>query len=120
ELLTYRVAEMAASAERLANGWRVVCRVLEGMDAAAMRLAANTLIAEPGLVAILAVTEPAPQVVLARSADVELGMGALLREVLAAHGGRGGGAAHLAQGGAVRAEDLPAILAEARRRLLAE
>ena len=120
ELLTYRVAEMAASAERLANGWRVVCRVLEGMDAAAMRLAANTLIAEPGLVAILAVTEPAPQVVLARSADVELGMGALLREVLAADGGRGGGAAHLAQGGAVRAEDLPAILAEARRRLLAE
>lgn len=117
ELLTYRVAELAAGAETLPNGWRVVCRVLEGFDAAAMRVAANTLIAAAGTVALLGVADPAPQVLLARSADVDVPMGTLLREVLAAHGGRGGGAPHLAQGGGVAADDLPAILAEARRRV---
>ncbi|NLD72485.1 MAG: hypothetical protein GX649_07180, partial [Chloroflexi bacterium] len=74
---------------------------------------------EGGLVALLAVLEPAPQVVFARSADVALQMGTLLREVLGAHGGRGGGAPHMAQGGGVAAADVPAILAEARARLVA-
>lgn len=61
DLLTYRVAELAAGAETLPNGWRVVCCVLEGFDAAAMRLAANTLIAAAGTVALLGVLEPAPR-----------------------------------------------------------
>ncbi len=119
ELLTARVEVLAAGAETLPNGWRLVCQVLGGLDAPAMRVAANTLIARPGTIALLAVADPSPQVVLARSVDVDVAMGALLREVLSLHGGKGGGAPHMAQGGGVAAEDLPEVLAEARRRVIA-
>jgi len=121
ELVEYRVAALAASAEPVAGRpWRLVARVLEGVDAAGMRQIGQALAGRTGLVALLAVLEPAPQVLLARSADVPVEMGPLLREVLGAYGGRGGGAPHLAQGGGVAADDVPAILAEARRRLAAE
>ena len=120
QLIDYRTAELAAEAEPVeGQAWRLLARVLEDCDPAGMRQVAQGLVQEGGLVALLAVLEPAPQVVFARSADVALQMGTLLREVLGAHGGRGGGAPHMAQGGGVAAADVPAILAEARARLVA-
>ncbi|MBC7315810.1 MAG: hypothetical protein H5T70_05250, partial [Chloroflexi bacterium] len=45
---------------------------------------------------------------------------ALFREAAGPYGGRGGGQPHAAQGGGMRVEDLPAVLARARALLLGE
>ncbi len=117
DILAYRVESLVAGAEEFPGG-RLVCGVLEGYDAAAMRYVAQSLTQRPGLAVLLAVREPSPQVLFGRAQDVPGDMGALLRDVLGAHGGRGGGKPHSAQGGGVSPEALDAVLAEARRRLV--
>ncbi len=117
-LLEAEGARLAQTAEPV-GPWRVVSGVLADCDAAGMRVLAQGLIQQPGLVALLAVTEPAVQLCFARAQDVALDMGALLRAVMAPLGGRGGGQPHFAQGGGLRAEDLVSVLAQARARLLA-
>jgi len=119
ELLAIRITALAEGAEPLPGGQRLVCRVLDGCDAATLRAAANALISGSGTIALLAIEGPSPQVIFARSADVDLRVDALLREVLASYGGKGGGAPHMAQGGGMPADALPALLAAARRRILA-
>ncbi len=118
DLLTYRAVELAADA----NPWgdvRVLARVLEGCDAAGMRFLAQRMVQQPGMIVFLAVAQPAPQVVFARSRDVDGHMGALLKDVLGAHGGRGGGSPHMAQGGGIEAAVLGDIVEEARARTCA-
>jgi alanyl-tRNA synthetase len=95
----------------------VVRRVLHGYDVNTMRYAAQRLTQEAGIVALLGVTEPAPQVCFARSADLPGHMGQLLRSVLAPFGGRGGGEAHIAQGGGFPAADIETVLQVAHERL---
>ncbi|MHB1293619.1 MAG: alanyl-tRNA editing protein [Anaerolineae bacterium] len=108
-LLAYEAPALATQAEEIA-GVRVVCRLLEGYDAQNARSMATSLTEAPGMVALLAVTEPSPQLCLARSSDVNLDVGTLLREALQAFGGRGGGRPHMAQGGGVPVERLPDVL----------
>ena len=112
-LLECELPGLFAQAEPLGD-YRVLCRVLDGYDAASMRYAAQGLVQEPGLVALLGVTEPAPQVCFARSGNVSAHMGQLMRTVLTPFGGRGGGEPHLAQGGGFAAEQLAAVLQSAR------
>jgi len=119
ELLAIRITALAEGAEPLPGGQRLVCRVLDGCDAATLRAAANALISGSRTIALLAIERPSPQVIFARSADVDLRVDALLREVLASYGGKGGGAPHMAQGGGMPADALPALLAAARRQILA-
>ena len=60
---------------------------------------AASVVAEPGFVGVfVGGGTPAP-VIIARSADVALDAGALLRQATAELGGRGGGRPELAQGG---------------------
>jgi alanyl-tRNA synthetase len=108
-LLLCELPTWAAQAQPLGT-WRVLVRVLQEYDAASMRLAAQQLIQQPGLVVLLGVNDPAPQVCFARAKDVDLHMGQVLRTVLAAYGGRGGGEAHMAQGGGIRADQLEIVL----------
>ncbi len=119
QLLEREVALLALEAEPIPGG-RLLCRLLADYDAAAMRYIAQGLAAQGGIVALLAVREPSAQVCFVRSADFEADMVALFREAAGPYGGRGGGQPHAAQGGGMRADDLPAILARARALLLGE
>ncbi len=96
---------------------RVLCRLLEGYDAGKMRYVAQNLVRSSGMVVLLAVVEPSPQICFARAEDVDLDMAQLLRQAVAPYGGRGGGRPHVAQGGGVSAKDLEKVLASASRRL---
>ena len=102
---------MADEAEQY-GGLRLVCNVLEDLDAGNMRYLAQQIITQPGYVALLAVNEPSPQVCFARSDDLDIDMGQLLRQAAQPLGGRGGGRPNMAQGGGV----LPGHLSEFLRR----
>lgn len=107
-----------AEAMETVDGIRLLARVLESYDAGNMRYLAQQLTDEPGRVVLLGVTDPSPQFCFARSEDVDMDMGALLREAAGPYGGRGGGRPHMAQGGGVSADDLSRVLADARARLV--
>jgi alanyl-tRNA synthetase len=115
-LLDLELPQLAGEAE-LIDGVRILCRLLDGYDAGNMRYVAQHLTEEPGMVTLLAVTEPTVQICFARSRDVDLDMARLLHEAVAPHGGRGGGKPHMAQGGGVTPEALTAVLEYARGRL---
>lgn len=112
-LLESEAALLAAEAEPIPGG-RLLCRLLEGYDAAAMRYIAQSLAARGGMVALLGVREPSPQVCFVRSQDYDADMVTLFRQVVGPYGGRGGGQPHAAQGGGMRPEDLPTVLERAR------
>lgn len=80
------------------GGVRVVVRALEH-DAAGIKTMASALVTQPGVVAALFTSDLPAQLVVARSADVPVDAGAVLRQLVATHGGKGGGKADLAQGG---------------------
>jgi alanyl-tRNA synthetase len=97
-LLGYRAADFQAAAETVGR-FRVVLRADSQTDAATLKALAAAVTAAPGYVAVLAGSgQPAPLVV-ARSRDVELDAAALVRDVIAALGGRGGGRPESAQAG---------------------
>ncbi len=98
---------------------RLLCRVLEGVDAGAMRYVAQQLVQHPKMVVVLATAHPSPQYCFARSQDLEIDMPTLLREVVTPHGGKGGGRPHVAQGGGVPQEALSSIVEAAKERLYA-
>jgi alanyl-tRNA synthetase len=82
---------------------RLVAASLAGWDAAGLKLIAARIVERPGHVAIL-VGEPAPAaIVVARAAGLPNDAGALLRQLVERHGGKGGGRPEMAQGGGVTA-----------------
>ena len=92
----------------------LICRLLEGYDAGNMHYVAHQISQQAGTVALLAVDQPAPRLCFARSKDVDLDMGKLLRESLTPFGGHGGGRPNIAQGGGVDSSALSDVLAQAR------
>lgn len=117
-LLDLELAWLRGEGERV-GAWRLIAAVLDGLDAPGMRYLAQHLIEAPGVVALLAVSDPAPQLCFARSQDVALDVSRLLRESAGEFGGRGGGQPHMAQGGGVAEESLLRVLAAARERVRA-
>jgi alanyl-tRNA synthetase len=114
ELASYRAVEMRAAATTI-GPLRVVLSAQPIADPAVMRTLAQAIVSESGLAVVLVGDgSPAP-VVVARSADVGVDAGALLKQMAAELGGRGGGRSELAQGGVTAAPK--AILAFARRTL---
>jgi len=118
-LLDAELPAISASAEEIA-GAKVVCRYLEGYDAGNMRYVALHLVRSERTMALLAVSQPSPQLLFARSEDLQLDMGKLLRESAGPFGGRGGGRPHMAQGGGLTEESLTAALDAARERVRAQ
>jgi alanyl-tRNA synthetase len=96
-------ADALAAAAEVAGDTRLVAASLPGWDAAGLKLIASRIVERPGYLAIL-VGEPAPAaIVVARSAGLPYDSGALLRQLVERHGGKGGGRAELAQGGGITA-----------------
>jgi len=117
KLVAYDASRLIGEAV-VVNGMRILQRVLEDYDANHMRyLAQGITQQEPGMVVLFAVAEPAPQVCLACSADVDQDMAALFKEVMTPRGGRGGGQPHMAQGGGVAQDQLREVLQAAFVRL---
>lgn len=95
----------------------VIAAVFEGRPIEELRALGRAVTARPGCVAIFA-TEPERRLVVARSADVALDAGAVVRDALAPFGGRGGGRSEAGEGAAAGAPSSSAIV-EAVRALVA-
>jgi alanyl-tRNA synthetase len=97
-LASHEADALVARAEPI-GAVRFAIAALEGWDAGGLKHIASAIVARPCHAALL-VSSPAPSlVVVARSADVALDSAALLKEMVARFGGKGGGRPDLAQGG---------------------
>jgi alanyl-tRNA synthetase len=91
---------LAAGAESVGAA-RFVVAALPGWDAGGLKTIASRIAERADHVAIL-VGEPAPAaLVVARGGGVPLDAGAVLRQLVERHGGKGGGRPELAQGGGI-------------------
>ena len=76
---------------------------LPGWDVNVIKVMASRIVERPGHVAVL-LSEPVPSsIVIARSSGLALDSGAILKQLIAKHGGKGGGRPELAQGGGITA-----------------
>ena len=99
--LAAQEADALADAADVAGETRLVIASLAGWDAAGLKLIAARIVERPGYLAIL-VGDPSPApIVVARSAGLPHDSGALLRQLVERHGGKGGGRPELAQGGGI-------------------
>ena len=115
ELLGYRAQRLFDEAEEV-GGVHLVTGVMSDLDPTGLKSLAARLVANPGVIALLACgTEGKGTAIFARSADVELHAGQLLRAVLPRFGGGGGGRPDFAQGGGVDAERLVELIETARQ-----
>jgi alanyl-tRNA synthetase len=121
EVLNARLAELeskaAAGAAEVVKGFKLVVQV---MPSSALQKTAQELASQAHTVALLGSTDGAPRLLFARSADVSLDLGVLLREVIPMIGGRGGGRPDFAQGGGTDAAKVQACLAQAADRVRAQ
>lgn len=114
DLAQYQAAELVRQ-RPVQAGVRLVSLQLTAAsqtDAAYAKLLASKVAAQAEKTIALISWQPAADpatVVLARSGDLTLDCGTLLRETVAAHGGRGGGSKDMAQG-SVPAEKLETVL----------
>jgi alanyl-tRNA synthetase len=93
------------------HGRRIVVRALSDRDLNFVKLLAQKLTRlSPSVVALLATTSPQPSLVFAQSPGQPFDMGALMKDVMAKLGGRGGGSKDMAQGGIPNAEGIEATL----------
>jgi alanyl-tRNA synthetase len=89
---------LLSSAEDVAGG-KAVFASLMGWDAAGLKTIASQLAQNPGLVVIAVSDTPPLALVVARSPDMKIDAGKLLRQLVERHGGKGGGRPEFAQGG---------------------
>jgi alanyl-tRNA synthetase len=106
-LLDTEIAEWIAHAEKSGERttMRVIRRAFDKRESALLKEAARRLIERPHTVALLATRQPSPRFVFAQSVDLAeqsraTNMGTLMRSACTLVGGRGGGSATFAQGGA--------------------
>ncbi len=101
-LVRYEADACAARAVPLGDLHLVAERV-EGWDAQGLKELATGIASRDGYAAVLLSAETPPLIVIARAADVRLDAGAVLKQLTARFGGKGGGRPELAQGGALGA-----------------
>jgi len=100
------------------RGPRLVVQIFPDRDASFVKLLAQRLTrGNQNVIALLAGTTSSPAVVFARSSDLSFDLGALLRELVTAAGGRGGGGKDFAQGGIPDPGKLESLLNEVAARL---
>ncbi|MGA2145641.1 MAG: DHHA1 domain-containing protein [Candidatus Sulfotelmatobacter sp.] len=107
------------------NGRKIVVRTFSERDMNALKLLAQKITrlsshGDPNAVALLATTSPQPALVFAQSPGQPFDMGALLKQTMAALGGRGGGSKDMAQGGVANSDGLEAALKETAQKLAAD
>jgi alanyl-tRNA synthetase len=104
------------AASTAAGGVRTMCKLLEDQDSVYARLLANRLVSAPGVRALLGTRDG--HVIFAQSQGLGGDMNTLLRECLAAAGGKGGGSKDFAQGRvAAEGSAVERVLEDARSRL---
>ena len=100
------------------NGRKFVVRIFPDRDLTFIKLLAQRLTRQSGIVvAFVGTTSGQPALVFAQSAGQPFDMGALMKEMLARLGGRGGGSKDMAQGGPAQIEALEAALSDLAARL---
>ena len=114
ELAVFRAARLREEAETI-GPHRVVLRSEPELDGAGLKSLASAVVVGPGLVVVVTGRGTPVPVIVARSTDVSLDAGALLRDLASELGGRGGGTPAIAQGGLTAKPE--AVLDAARRRL---
>ena len=103
------------------EGLRVVAKTFEGRDAESLKQLAQSLIAQPNVVALLGSSDKeAARLVFARSGDATGDMSILMREACSIIDGRGGGKPDLAQGGGKNVSKLSDAIAGAVRSVQAK
>ena len=111
EELAAAYASVLLADARESQGRRIIVRALAGRDLSFVKLLAQKATRlSPNVVALLATISPQPSLVFAQSPGQPFDMGALMREVTAKIGGRGGGSKDMAQGGIPNAEGIEATL----------
>jgi alanyl-tRNA synthetase len=117
ELANYHAARLVVE-ELIHRHLRLVRRVFPDRDRDYVKLLASRVVASaPHTVALLVSTEEAPaRVVLARSQDMDLHCGEVLKSALAELGLRGGGSPDLAQGD-LSPDQVEAFIVELERKL---
>jgi len=114
DLASYRAEELAAAAETAAAG-QLVLRVVDG-DASALRSLASAIVARPGFIVVLVSSGRPALVVAARSQEGRISANDVVKTLIGAFGGRGGGKPELAQAGGL--DGSPEAILEAARRAL--
>ena len=121
-LAAHEAASLLSTSEKI-GAVSVVAAPVTGWDANGLKKLASSVVAKPAAIAVLVTTESPSLIVVARSQDLSLDTGAVLKPLIDQFGGRGGGKGTLAQGGGL-AGDPQAIVAAARaeisRQLLAD
>ena len=109
EQLAGQRADALADAAPLSGAFRLVAEVLDGWDANGLKTVAARIVLRRGY-AVALVSSPSPcAIVMARSADVALDCGALLKQMVSRHGGKGGGRPDFAQGGGITADPVDVL-----------
>jgi alanyl-tRNA synthetase len=112
QLLDYEIVEWLAQADRT-DTIQVVRLAFDQRDASLLKEAARQMTENPATVVLLATRRPRPQFVFARSEDLAVDMGAVMRTASAVVDGRGGGRPQFAQGGAPEGAAVDRVLDEA-------
>jgi alanyl-tRNA synthetase len=113
KILEIEAAELVAAESRRVGGARVVRLIFGGRSLDELKLLAAKVAAHPGTIAVFGTKGAMPQIVLHRSVDLRLDMGAIIRQVLPLIDGRGGGSPISAQGGGSRPEALESAMDQA-------
>ena len=104
--------DLAAGAEALGD-IKAVLAALSDRGANELKTIASRIVENPGHVAILISDAPPLSIVVARGSGTNVDAGALLRQLVERHGGKGGGRPELAQGGGLTSAP-PDVLQSAR------
>jgi alanyl-tRNA synthetase len=117
ELAAAQAASLLAETPE-AHGRKLIVRSFSDRDLNFLKLLAQKITRQsPVAIALLATDSPQPALVFAQSAGQPHDMAALLKQTVAALGGRGGGTRDLAQGGVPQATGLTAALTAAAQSL---
>jgi len=115
ELAEAQAAALLAETPEAARH-KVIIRTLSDRDLNFVKLLAQKLSRlSPNAVALLATTSPQPSLVFAQSSGQCFDMGALMKQIVAEFGGRGGGSKDQAQGGLTDPQKLSVALDAAAR-----
>jgi len=100
--LAHYEAEALASRAESIGSIRYSFAAIDGCDANSLKQIATAIVARSGHVAIVLSSPPPSFAVVARSADVAVDAGAILKRMVERFGGKGGGRPDLAQGGGLQ------------------
>ncbi len=111
-LAVHEAAVLEGSGEEI-GGFKVVAAAVPGWDAVGLKRLASAIASKPLTIAVLLTQETPSLIVVSRSQDLKIDAGAVLKPLLDAYGGRGGGKGAVAQAGGLNG-DATAILAAAK------